>query len=294
MKTLMTLPTLDQISTALPKANSALLDAILATDSREALVLRGVEIKSSRILTDSARIYGLAYAVWSKATPEQKDALIGFSPDLLALGVDRALSLRELTSEKGDAEHVDAATVEERAVAARQAFARGLTRRNHAVRVLRNVVGGDAILVARVDAATGKADTADALGAGLERLAALGRELLGSADPVLKAGVQLARLDNAYLTQLDSLAAEVKNTAQAASVRATAARAAQGDIDFLDGVNLTLMEMVINAFEGAHAIDPSIPRLVPIATRRLLGKRRRKAEVEESSPELSTEAVMNN
>ncbi len=292
MNTQITLPTLDQIANALPKAQTPLLDAIVANESREALIARGAEIKSSRILTDGARIYGLAYAVWSKATSEQKDALVGFSPDLLALGVDRALALQALTSDSGDAEHVDAATVEERAVTARLAFARGLSRRNHAVRVLRNVVGRDATLRARVDAATGKAANANALGAGLERLATLGRELLSSADPILKAGVQLARLDDVYLARLDSFAAEVKRTAQAARVRATAARAAQGEIDFLDGVNLDLLERVINAFEGAHAIDPSIPRLVPIATRRLLGKRRRK--VEEASPERATETARSN
>lgn len=50
---------------------------------------------------------------------------------------------------------------------------------------------------------------------------------------------------------------------------------AQGEIDFLDGVNLHLLSMVIAAFEAAHDVDGTIPRLTPIATRRALGKSRR-------------------
>jgi len=272
------LPTLDQVSTLLPAPQAALADAILASEPHEALVQFGAEMKSSRILTDSARMLGLAYAVWIKATDAQKAALVGFSPELLSIAVDRALALRDLVGDAGDAEHLDVATLEARAAAARVAFDRGLSRRDHAERVLRIVAGRDAKLRACVEAAVGKADTAEALSLGLGRLAKLGRELVASSDPVVQAKVMLTRLDKAYFDQLDVLAADVLATARAAGVRASAAKASQGDIDLLDGINLTLLGMIINAFEGAHALDPTIPRLVPIATRRLLGKRRRAAD----------------
>ena len=47
----------------------------------------------------------------------------------------------------------------------------------------------------------------------------------------------------------------------------------QAELDWLDGVNLQVLDEVVHAFEAAHDLDPSIPRLAPIATRWLSSKR---------------------
>ena len=44
----------------------------------------------------------------------------------------------------------------------------------------------------------------------------------------------------------------------------------QGALDAEDGANLLLLGHIVQVFEAAHDLDPTIPRLVPIATRRLL------------------------
>ena len=47
-------------------------------------------------------------------------------------------------------------------------------------------------------------------------------------------------------------------TGRAATGRATSKKASQGDIDFLDGVNLHLLSMIIGAFEAAHGVTTGI------------------------------------
>ena len=107
----------------------------------------------------------------------------------------------------------------------------------------------------------------------MARLVVIGREIVGHKKDAVAARAKLARLQAAYLDEAENLAKEVRATARAATARGASTKAAQGDIDFLDGVNLRLLGDMIDAFESAHDLDPSIPWLVPIATRRLLGKR---------------------
>lgn len=268
--------TLDQLRKHLGAPDAAQLEATAPEEAREELVKLGAQIRSARILTDSARIYGLAYAAWQKATAEQKETLLGFSEQLLAVAVDRALALRALSGDADEAQHADTTRAAELARAAQDAFSRGMIRRDHLYTALRTIAGRDAALRARVDAARGTAEDAEALARGLSRLAKLGRELCGHKKGPLAARVKLARLSEKHLAAIDALAEEVKASARAAAGRATAQKTAQGDVDHLDGVNLALLGDIVSAFESAHDLDPTIPRLVPIATRRFLGKHTRK------------------
>ena len=272
-------PTLDDLALALGAPDPALVEAVVTQSSRDELIARGATVASSRVIVDVSRIYGLAHAVWGKATPEQQDALVGFSPELLGIAVDRAVALRDLTSDTEDAGHADTVSVEVRSAAATAAFSQGLSRRDHLHTVLRTVAGPDPELRSRVDVAVGTADDADALSKGMMRLVAIGQELLALPAGPIALRAKLARLTSDYLDSIKTLANKVQTTGRAATGRATARRVAQGDIDFLDGVNLHLLSLVIGAFEAAHDVDGTIPRLTPIATRRALGKNRRsKAE----------------
>ncbi|WP_437326816.1 hypothetical protein [Sorangium sp. So ce381] len=55
---------------------------------------------------------------------------------------------------------------------------------------------------------------------------------------------------------------------------------ARGDLDRADGINLILLEQIVRVFERANEQDPTIPRLVPIATRRLFSRSTRKKATE--------------
>jgi hypothetical protein len=123
-----------------------------------------------------------------------------------------------------------------------------------------------------VDAAVGTADDSEALATGLERLARVAEEFLAHKKDKVAARVKLYRLTRAYVDGLREAAKTVRGAARAGALQATA-KSAQSQLDLLDGINIHLLAQVIQAFEAAHELDSSIPRLVPISTRRLLGKR---------------------
>ena len=54
-----------------------------------------------------------------------------------------------------------------------------------------------------------------------------------------------------------------------------------------DGEAFLLFDAIIDAFEKAHDIDPTIPRLVPISMRRHFGKHARKAPTAPPAPPIA-------
>jgi hypothetical protein len=154
---------------------------------------------------------------------------------------------------------------------AREAFGAGLMLRDQAAKVLRRVAGSDVALVAKVDAAVGTAETGASLAKGLLDLAAVGKKLLAMGGVVAKRAT-LMRVDGAYLGSLEASAARVGETAERAAAKGGGKAVTQGALDREDGVNALILGHVVSVFEAAHDIDPTIPRLTPIATRRLFGK----------------------
>jgi hypothetical protein len=266
--------TLDKLSKLLGTPTELQAKANAPTEPDAELIKRGAEIASYRIVTDVERLYGLAYAAWAKASDEQKELLLGFSEEVLCYAVDRALALRELTAVTSESEFLDEAEVARRKTVASTTFTEALSLRDRARNILKKAAPTDA-MKQEIEEAVGTAEDDDKLAAGLNRLAALGQRMLETKDEVAKARLSAVRLSLEFLQKLINAAEKVRATAKDASAKATVKRTSQGDIDRLDGVNLVLLGEIVNTFEDAHDSDPSIPRLVPISTRRLLGKRTR-------------------
>jgi len=262
--------TLDDLHAKLGDPDPAFVKAIVDDETREEFIALGVQIASKHILSDAPRIYGIAYEFLASASATQLDS-IDVSTELVSVGVHQAIALRTLTNkvrksdDAGDAQRSGA----EREAAT--AFTAGLGLRTRTVRLLKGIAGRAADLRKRVDDRTGTAETAEALAQGLEAQAALMREFLGHKKDSIATRAKLYRMTEARAVMLDEAAKNVRETAIAADARSVA-KVRQLEIDFLDGVNLHVLGEVIHAFEGAHDMDASIPRLVPIATRRLLGK----------------------
>ena len=43
---------------------------------------------------------------------------------------------------------------------------------------------------------------------------------------------------------------------------------AQADVDLWDGINLLLLERILDLFDVGHTLENSVPRLIPMALRR--------------------------
>ena len=68
------------------------------------------------------------------------------------------------------------------------------------------------------------------------------------------------------------------------SGRKAGKKVTQGGLDKKDGEAYFLLEAIVDAFEKAHDIDPTLPRLVPISMRRHFGKHARKAPAAAAEP----------
>src|SRR5262245_9492798 len=279
------LHTLQSIASALGPADPELEAALLDGASDADLVAQGRSIASPHIITDEKRLYSLAFDFWQSATPSQKDRLRGFSDELLAVAVAHALKLAGMAAAHEDRAGAADASREARDAAARTAFSAGLTLRDQAAKVLRGVAGQDKSLAAQVDGAVGTAETGAALAKGLNDLAALGHKLLAHKKNAVAKRAKLMRLDAAYVASLEAAATHVSETAEHAGARSGGKAVTQGALDREDGVNILILGHILDMFEAAHDVDPTIPRLVPIATRRLFGKHRKAVKPEAPADE---------
>ena len=266
------LPNLEQMAEALGPPSEEVLAALNPPESQESFRANGAKIATERVLTDMQRILGQAYVYWQQAGPAQRRVLRGFSKPLLAAAVDRALALRALRRGSTSANVADKAARASTAAAASAAFRDGLILRDQAQTVLRTTIGTDPAARERLTVAVGTAETDESLAAGLGQLADLGQTLID--DSRTSARAAIAGLDTEYVAELAAAAESVRAAATQSSGRLAAKLANQGALDALDGLCIELLSNIIHAFDAARDRDGTVPRLVPLATRRLLASRR--------------------
>jgi len=264
--------TLPEIAAALEPPDPALLDALLASTNDTELVVKGRLIASSRVVTDVRRIYAMAYAFYTKATLAQRKKLRGFSPKLLAIAVAEAVKLDEMMrGHEGrdlDKEAIRAA----RGADLRDAFSYALALRDQFKDVLLSVAGQAPAAREEIEQAVGTADRSDLLVRGLQQLSAIGKRFLKESPGPLSQRAELFQLDQEFVQEIDNAADRLQKAADASTVRPAGSKVNQGDLDRSDGINLLLLGHIIRAFENAHDQDPTIPKLAPIATRRMFGR----------------------
>jgi hypothetical protein len=273
--------TLSDLAATLPPPTPAQVRAVFGAADPTSFAVVGRRFASAPILTDLSRLYGLAAAFWSGATPEQQDLLRGFSTALLSVAVHTALELdRALEAferhEDHDRTHRAVTTADLGA-----AWSTAIRRRDLAVRALALVAGDDPAREALLAGATGDAEDADSLARGIDDLARLAETWI--ADPALADVVALARLDLRWAQGLRDIATALREAERAARSRMSV-RVSQGQLDELDGRNLYLLKLVVDLFAEANDLDPTVPKLVPIAVARYFNPRKKKkAEASDAS-----------
>jgi len=257
--------TLDDLAEKLPKPDAHLRASLVEEHTRADFIAQGRKIASSRIVLDEQSLLNEAYQFFESATAEQKATLVGFTPALLAIAVDEARKLTTMAaSASAAAQATSAASAASNAAAART-YARASALRNQAVTVLKKVAAHDAEWTQRIDAAHANADVATALA----QLAATGDAMLADKKSSLHARATLHALTTSYL---DTLRAGANDASSATAAHVGRRRpTSQGALDLEDGINLHVLGAIIDAFDAAHDLDATIPRLVPISTRNLLG-----------------------
>ncbi len=253
------------------------------------LVERGTKIRSEKILTDMVRLGGIAAEFWPKATDAQKRHLLGFSLPLLKVMVHSGKKLADMVAARDSNTDEREANRAAAIAIAEQTYAQGIDERDRvvvALEAVENLVPG---LEARIAAARGTVSDHESLAASLIALVKLGKELLGA--PLSRIAQQLGD-GGVSMDELDAVLA-IAESVKATGEQATGARkqgtVSQADLDLQDGTCLTYLERVIRIFNRAHERNASIPRLVPIATRRMFSMgRKRSGEAPPPSSETPT------
>lgn len=246
------------------------------------LIEQGTQIRSEKILTDILRFSGILSEFWPQAAPAQKRELLGFSTPLLKVFVHAGKKLADMV------EHHLASTDQRELqrsasiAVADQAYKEGMEERERLTTALEGVADLEAGLAARIAMASGRVTDFTTLANSIEALAKLAHEILANANS--RAAKQLGDggLDAGLLAYFEEIASKVKATGEQASGARTKGPVSQADLDLQDGICLALMDRVMKVFNRAHERDPSIPKLVPIATRRMfVSSRKREASVPE-------------
>ncbi|MDI3290490.1 hypothetical protein [Polyangium sp. 15x6] len=269
--------TLGILATKVGPPQVGLLDALLAGTDNEQLTEKGREIATARIVVDGVRLYQEAYHFWQGASEAQKRRLKGFSLPLLGVAVHQLLALHERAQKIADDTTDEVKSRARRASEASRAAAHGVALRDQAASALRDAAGLDTALRVEIEETVGTAQSTDTLARGLSALADVLRGWLKSpAGSPLLARLALASLDEAYADELSAAANAVQTTAAQAGERKSARAAAQAGLDREDGVALLLFGQIVRAFDAANDLDPTVPRLLPNATRRLFSRRTKK------------------
>jgi hypothetical protein len=276
--------TLEELVARMGEATESEVFMVIEGYDRNELIAWGADVSTSRIDTDTARDYGRALDFWQVATEEQKDALLGMSDKLLRIAIWAARHGQLMAQAQARGQAGSAAAQSERRVGASQLRKQAKARRNQLKALFLSIVAGDAELRSRVENAYGTASTSANLGKSLQDLAALGRELLQSTHPGIVARREDGRLTEAVLAKVETMATEAARRGEEAESPRQATEVTQGEVDLWDGINLAIYEQILDIFEAGRESDATIIRLSPVATRRVLGRQRRKPKQEPESP----------
>jgi hypothetical protein len=264
--------TLEVLAEEVGKPKLSLLPSILAGSTDADLIKIGRTIATSRIVVDTARLYRQAFLWWKDATPAHQKLVRGVTKPLLVLAIHQAYQLELLRQQREGKSASQGASRAGSEKAAAEAFAMGLGLRDQAYDTMRDAAGTSAPHRAEVEAAVGTAPNADALAKGLLGLRDVLQGWLSGNDKALLDRLELAALDGEYGKELEGAAKRVRATVAEAGQQGASAVVTQGALDREDGVNVLLLGQIVRAFDAAHNINPVVPRLVPISTRRLFGR----------------------
>lgn len=233
------------------------------------LVERGANIRSEKILTDIVRIAGQVAEFWNHAETTQKRHLLGFSWPLLQVLVHSGKKLADMVATR-NAHHDEREANRSAAFAiADETYKQGMDERDRLVVALEAVESLSPGLEARIAAARATVHDHDSLANSLQALIKLARELLSVPQSRVARQLTDGGVTTAELNTLETLATNVKSAGEQASGARTQGNVSQSDLDLQDGTCLAHLERVMRIFNRAHERDASIPRLVPIATRRM-------------------------
>lgn len=250
----------------LPHPGDGYRAVMLGGTTEGELVELGQGYATDDILATVPRFAGAI--IEQKLAETQRKLLIGYSPEKLALLVHESVRLAELNAAYEDRA---ARTVTQARANLRRAMSAGIDLRDTVERALAGVVEPGTPLRTKLEQAHGDAKTAAALARTLRGLADVADGVRMDADTQARKAIESVGITDELAADLRSSADDVV-AKEAIATGTLGPRIEQRELDYQDGVVLTLVSSIYRAFQYAHDRSPKIV-VPPIGKlRRLIGK----------------------
>ncbi len=260
---------LERIARTFRPSTDINLEALIEDLSPRELRDRGRCAPVDKILEDAFQVHFVAFEALRRSGEGRPSAVRGCTLDLMLLIIQHALTLDALwtTFSRKRAQRVAAAGVVEQRL--RERFARAMTLREQARRLLAAVVRDDPEGRAAVARASIAKDAEGSVAAAMTELAVVGATLLASCSPATAQRAKLLGLDREYVFSLGTLGGDLM--ADEAELKKLAEVDDGEDEVLLEaGRAVYLLLMVYEAFEAGHEVDATVPRLRLVHTRHLV------------------------
>lgn len=236
----------------------------------EQLVQMGQQVRTERIDTDTARLLGTAYDFALTATPAQRKAVPSLTEQRLRVSIWAAAHGQQLNLEAQASKSEAAATQERRALDAQLVKAEATGLRKVLFATLFSLTGGHKLRTDELRVAYGRSEKPQELADSLRALADLLDRYQRDPDPKIAARRAEMLLDGQLAAKGRALAEQVLK--RGSSEKAPRTATTHAEVDRWDGINLLLLEQLILIFEAGHAVDATVPRLIPLALRTWFGR----------------------
>jgi len=248
------------------------LEALTDGLTAEACLDAGRCYPPDKILEDAFSVYVKASETLRRSREAERRAVRGCTAELLALVIAQALELAAHVDQQGKQRAVHAQALEAVQQKLRVNFARALTLREQARRVLAAMGRDDAGHLDEVLRAASATDERGSVAAAMVALGAIGRRLLGDASPKTVQKARLLGLDEQYVSTIETMGVDLKRAQDELARLAQQAHTPDDQLFREAGLTVHLMMHVIEAFESAHEVDASVPLLRPVHTQRMVRK----------------------
>jgi hypothetical protein len=223
-----------------------------------------------KVVEDAFDVYFKAVETLRRSGVSSRASVRGCTAELLALVIAQVLRLSTYVEARGKRRTEHAASLAAVQQRLRANFARALSIREQARRVLAAMARDDASYLDEVLRAATAADDGGSAAAAMFALATIGKRLLGDGNPRTEQRAKLLGLDHAYLGTLEALGHDLRRGQEELSALAHEANTPDDAIYAEAGLTMHLMMHVIEAFAAAHEVDVTIPLLRPVHTQRMV------------------------
>lgn len=227
----------------------------------------GASVSTRRITRDGARIWGTISGFLDRATPAQRALIPAITRNFLRVAIWSTFHGQELyESRRGVQKDVTTLRV------GRTADSDDLRRRASGHRDvlytgLLVLAGKKPKLRGRIEQVYNKNSQPAQVATSLRDLVKLGREVLADISPGALHRRRDSLIDEDFLVTGEALANEVATLGEVVEALSARPPVLQEELDLWDGRNLAFIEMAMESFEAGRTLDPSLPRIFPIALR---------------------------